>query len=158
MPPGWDKTHGDLVAEMQSGKRASIVRAEMEWATQYEQGLLPPDIRFPKVGEIYEALQATDVQFEIYFAAPVTNSGNGRLFKGERVKIKYIMPQDRPIRALADPVRHREIEKRFLSEEQRKPPYSHFYIVCTTVELNAGFRRVRRWGISDLTKLLSGSP
>lgn len=157
MPPGWNKTHADLTAELHSGKRAKIVREEMEWATQYEQSQLPPDIRFPKVGEIYEALEDMDVQFEIYFAAPVTNNGNGRLFKGERVKIKHIMPQDRPIRALARPVKYRAVEKRFLSEAQREPPYSHFYIVFTTLELSASFRHVKRWGISSLTKLLSRS-
>ena len=154
MPPGWNKTHEDLHAEMKTGKRRSIVRAEMDWATQYEQSLLPADIRFLKVGEVYEAAQDIDVQFEIYFAAPVTNSGNGSLFKGERVKIKFISPRDKPIWAFAKPLRYRAVEKRFLPETQREPKYSHFYVVLKTVELHAAFRQVRTWTISGLARRL----
>lgn len=152
MPPGWNKTHEDLMAEMKSGKRPSIGRAESDWATQYEQSLLPANIRFPKVGEIYEAVQDTDVQIEIYFSAPLTNSGNGRLFKGERVKINLISPQDKPIWAFADPIRYRTVEERFVPRAQREPPYSHFTVVLKTVELHAYFRQVKKWTISDLIR------
>ncbi len=150
MPPGWNKTHEDLMAEMKSGKRLSIGRAEIDWATQYEQSILSPNIRFPKVGEVYEAVQDTDVQFEIYFSAPVTNSGNGRLLNGERVKITYILPEDKPIWAFADPIQYRAVEERFVQKAQREPPYSHFAVVLKTVELHACFRQVRRWTMGNL--------
>lgn len=132
------------MAEMKSGKRPSIGRAELDWATQYEQSVLPPDIRFPKVGEIYEAVQDTDVQFEIYFSAPITNSGSGRLLKGERLKIRLVSPLDKPIWAFADPIRYRAVEERFVPKAQREPPYSHFTVVFKTVALIACFRHPRR--------------
>jgi len=150
IPPGWNKTHEDLMLEMKSGKRPSIVRAEMDWATQYEQSLLPPAIHFPKVREIYEAIQDTDVPFEIYFSAPITNSGNGKLLKGERVRITHISPKDRPIWAFARPIQYRTVEDRFLSKAQRKPPYGHYAVVLKTVDLHSSFRQVRVWSIRNL--------
>lgn len=151
MPPGWNKTYDDLMAEMKCGKRPSIGRAEIDWATQYEKSLLPPNIRFPKVGEIYESAQDTDVQFEIYFSAPITNSGNGRLFTGERVRIIFISPESKPIWAFAAPVQYRAVERRFVQKALREPPYSHFRVVLKTMELHASFRLVRRWTIRNLT-------
>lgn len=150
MPPGWNKTHEDLMAEMKSGKRASIGRTDMDWATQYEQSLLPSNMRFPKMGEIYEAVHDIDVQFEMYFSAPLTNSGTGRLLTGERVRITLISPHDRPIWAFARPMQYRTTEARFVQKEQRKPPYSHFSIVLKTMELHAYFRPVKKWTISNL--------
>lgn len=151
MPPGWDKTHEDLMNEMMSGTRPSIGRAERDWATQYEQSLLPPDLRFPKVGEIYEAVRDIDVQLEIYFSAPFTNSGNVKLLNGERVRITFISPEDKPIVALAHPIQYSTIEERFMPRAQREPPYSHFSVVLKTAGLHAGFRPVSKWSIRNLT-------
>lgn len=139
------------MTEMHSGKRPSIGRAEMDWATQYEQSLLPPNIRFPKVGEIYEAIQDTDVQFEIYFSAPITNSGNGKLLTGERVRVTFISPKDRPIWAFARPIQYRTVEDRFVDKAQCDPPYGHFAVVLKTAELDASFRPVGKWSIRNLT-------
>ncbi|MBI5848853.1 MAG: hypothetical protein HZB31_13080 [Nitrospirae bacterium] len=155
MPPGWNKTHEDLMTEMKNGKRASIGRAEMDWATQYEQGLLPSNIRFPRVGEIYEVAHDIDVQFEMYFAAPLTNSGSGRLLTGERVRITLISPQHRPIWAFARPLQYRTIEERFVQKEQRKPPYSHFSIILKTMELHSCFRLVDKWTVFNLKLIVA---
>ena len=140
MPAGWDKTHDDLFAE-----RPGIGRPESDWATAYEQSLLPTSTHFPVVGEIYEASQDTTVQFIVTFAAPVSDSGVGLLLKGERVEIKHVAPNVKPIWAYAAALNYADVERRFIAEKTRsEPPYSHFTISLKTTELNERFQRIEK--------------
>src|SRR5215203_6896773 len=85
-PPGWNKTISELVAETTSGLRKSVGPYEIEWARDYERSLLPADVRFPKEGDLYEALQDVQIDYLTSWAAPFTGSGKGILKKGERIR------------------------------------------------------------------------
>ncbi len=56
-PEGWNKTLADLDAEYRAGARVTLGSPEVDWAREYERSLLPADTRFPREGDVYEALE-----------------------------------------------------------------------------------------------------
>jgi hypothetical protein len=142
-PPGWNKTIADLSAEMKKGIRKSFGSPEVEWARDYERSLLPKDIRFPKQGDIYEAIEDVPVHYMTAWRAPFTGGGDGQLKKGERVVIKDKPIDSRPIGVYAEAANYASLEERIVpSAERNDPKYAGFYFSFKTLELNRKFRLV----------------
>ena len=143
VPPGWNKTIDDLCDEMQRGERKSVGSPEVDWARDYERSRIPDGTRFPRKGDIYEALEDMTVHYMTSWAAPYTGGGDGMLRKGDRVVVDTEPVDSRAIGAYASAVDHDAVEERVVPTSERSAPkYSGFYFSFKTVELNRKFRLV----------------
>jgi hypothetical protein len=147
-PPGWNKTIDDLFDE--SKKSGSAVGSpEVEWARDYERGLIPAVTRFPKRGDVYEATGDVEVSYLTSWSAPFTGGGSGRLKKGERVIIDY-EPLPRPIAANAKAINYTQVEQEMVPESDRSnKKYSAFYLVLKTLQLSRAFKLVHEEPTAD---------
>jgi len=145
-PEGWNKTFADLDAEYKSGARRTPAGSpEIDWARDYERSLLPADTRFPLLGDVYEVLEDLEVHYLTSWRAPFTGGGKGRLLRGDRIVVRYMLPK--PIAVSADAVNYREIEARVVPESERKVQgYDGFSFSIKTADLNTKFRLVREGG------------
>ena len=142
-PPGWNKTISDLIAEMNSGLRKNVGSPEIDWARDYERGLLPPDAKFPKEDDVYEALEDMEIEFLTSWAAPYTGSGKAILKKGERIRAKGSSVDPRPIGAYLEAVDYPALEERMVpSSERKNGKYRGFYFFIKTLDLNRRFRLI----------------
>lgn len=78
-PPGWNKTVADLLAEAKRGERGSVGSPEVDWARDYERSRIPFGSRFPRKGDVYEAIKDFSVDYMTAWAAPYTGGGQGTL-------------------------------------------------------------------------------
>lgn len=137
------KTAKDLIAEVASGKRAQVSGEELERALENERRQLPKGLRFPKEGEIYEAVADFKVSYMTAYLAPYTLGGESTLPKGERVRISKGVVRERPIGVYCDPLRYDELHHLIVSESERANPlYDGYYFFILTVDLNNHFRLV----------------
>src|SRR5438876_7930675 len=56
-------------------------------AQDYERSLLPPDLVFPRQGQIWEAVRDCEVNFIARTTNPLLPGGRARIQQGERVRI-----------------------------------------------------------------------
>jgi hypothetical protein len=143
MPEGWNLTLDDLFAEMQAGKRKSVGKPEMDWAKEYETGLLPENMHFPKKGDLYESLADQQIEYMTAWAAPYTGGGEGLLLKGERIWIHSEPVGEKPLGAYALPVEYEKVEERMVKAAERETEkYGGMYFYFKTVELEKNFRLI----------------
>lgn len=139
-PADWNLTIEDLFAEMKAGKRTSVGHPEIEWAKEYERGLLPSDIRFPQKGDVYESKRDQTVHYMTAWSAPFTGGGEATLFKGECVWVEKDPMEDQPLGTYALPVDYETLEKRMVPKEELEDPrFGGFYFHFKTVDLNTNF-------------------
>ena len=140
-PPGWNKTISDLIAEMELG--VNVGPPEIEWARDYERSLLPPDVRFPMKGDVYEALEDTDINYLTSWAAPFTGGGKAILKKGERIKVTHGPLEPRPIGVNVEATDYTRLEERMVpSSERNHEKYRGFYFSVKTLDLNRRFKLI----------------
>jgi len=140
-PPGWNKTTSDLLEEMNAGVSKGF-GPEWEWARDYERSLLPADIRYPRKGDVYEALRDIEVSYLTTWETPYTGGGKAVLSQGEKIKVDE-EPIDRPISVSAVAVNYSELEQRIVpSSDRNSEKYSGFYISVKTIDLNKHFKLI----------------
>ena len=88
---------------------------EVEWARDYERSLIPAGMRFPKMGDVYEATRDVEVRYLTSWSAPFTGGGWGTLKKGERAIINC-EPLPRPIAANAKAINYAQVEEEMVPE------------------------------------------
>jgi hypothetical protein len=143
-PSTWNLTIADMMAEIKAGTRKIIGQPELEWARDYERSLIPVETRFPKKGDVYEALGDMTVKFMTAWAAPCTGGGEGILKKGERVFIDSDPIEPCPIGSYALAVDYAALEERIVPASDRNAPrYGGFYFSFKTVELVQKFKLVQ---------------
>jgi hypothetical protein len=139
-PPDWNKTIADLMAEVDSGARRSVGSPEIDWARDFERSLLPPETRFPREGEIYEALEDVVVTYLTSWAGPFTGGGKAEIHKGEKLVIRYAPEGSRPVMVYADAVDHKSVESRSVPPaELRARGYEGSHLAIRTIDLNQKF-------------------
>ena len=143
-PPGWNKTISDLFNEMDRGERTSVGFPESKWAEAYERSLIPSGIRFPRKGDVYEALSDIEVSYMTSWKAPYTLGGKSVLKKGDKVSIDHAPPVSKPISVYAKAVNYNEIEERIIpSSDRNSPKYNGYYFSFNTVDLNKSFKLIK---------------
>ncbi len=143
MPPGWNKTIRDLTEEMRRGERSSVGQPESQWAWEYTRSLIPADMRFPRKGDVYEALADMHVRHMTAWKAPFTGGGEGDVLKGDRFLVDHAPSEPDPIGVYVVAVEYDGLERRMVPKSDREhPKYNGFYFSFTTVELNQEFRLV----------------
>jgi hypothetical protein len=103
--------------------------------------LIPPDIRFPKQGDVYEALHDTPVRFMTAWNAPFTGGGESVLKAGDKVLIDQMPHDPKAISVYAAALDYSSVEARVVPESDRtNPKYAGFYFSLKTVDLNREFK------------------
>jgi hypothetical protein len=142
-PPGWNKTIDDLFEEMERGERLFLSGDEGNWARDYERSLLPPGTVFPQGDQIWEVVNDCDVNIHYIFAAPVSNSGRGRLASGERVQIMQGGIDPKPIVVSFLPLRYNELHASLVPPDVCDAPrYTNYALSVKTAHFNRHFRLV----------------
>jgi hypothetical protein len=142
-PPGWNKTIADLLAEAKRGERGSVGSPEVDWARDFERNRIPFGFRFPRKGDVYEAMKDIDVQYLTAWAAPYTGGGQGILNAGDRVLVDEDPVYPEPISIYAKAVDYAVVENRMVPASVRADTkYSGFYLSLKTVDLNNSFRLI----------------
>ena len=138
----WRQTVGDLMAELQAGKRTEISGEEVELAKAYQRRQIPPGIRFPKAGEIYEAIGDFEVHYMTAHCAPFTGGGRSVLPKGERVRVCEPSNPE-PLGVYCDPLNYDALHERIVpAKERAHERYEGYYLSIDTVDLNRSFTLV----------------
>jgi hypothetical protein len=142
-PKNWKLTIADLMKEMEEGIRSSLGSPEIEWAREYEQSLIPPNYRFPRKGDLYEAKECFEINYMTAWQAPYTGSGTSKIEKGEQIWIDSEPGNPKPISTYALPVNYAELESRMVPATERDDPkFGGFYFHITTTTLNEKFNLV----------------
>jgi len=137
-PAGWNKTFADLDAE-----KRSLSFHEIEWAREYERELLRSWARFPKDGDLYEALADMPVTFSIHWRNPTGSSGKGILPKGTVVRASVPAGVAEPVGVQVVPVEEKRIEALLVPEHDRlASSYGGFSLTFHVSQLNKEFRLV----------------
>lgn len=145
----WRKTINDLMAEMKAGKRSAISGDELDLAREFERRQIPTGLRFPKEGDIYEALIDFNVNYMTSHHAPFSGGGHAVLPQGERIRVARVA-HEKPIGVCCDPLRYDELHSKIVSEEEREAPtYDGYYFSIDTVDLNKNFRLVAGQDITN---------
>lgn len=77
----WTLPLDQLFAELEAGKRRSIDMQDRERALNYERSLLPKDIRIPRLGDVYQALQDQPISYLVTYSAPCSGDGEATLLR-----------------------------------------------------------------------------
>ena len=141
LPTGWNKRLADLKATDHGDGQLCITAEEMEWAREYDRRLLRPWARFPRDGEIYEAMEDFRVSFVTHWSAPFTGGGDGILPKGTRVRVRVFDPE--PVAVYADAENASELENLLVPDEDRQAPkYGGYSLSISTEDLNRHFHLI----------------
>lgn len=117
-PPGWNKTIQDLTDEAKKSGSA-VGSPEVDWGRDYECSLIPGGTRFPKKGDVYEAIQDTNVNYMTAWSAPYTGGGEGILHAGDRVLVPHDPIYRHPVAVYANAVDYARLEERMIPESER---------------------------------------
>lgn len=146
-PDGWTKTLDDLFREWTVTRR-EVGPPETEWAMAYERSLLPPGTRFPRDGDVYEALGDVPVQLLTHWKAPFTGGADGVLPRGTRIRVflpatSWAPAVSEPIAVYAEPVDNPALEAALVPRADREhPSYGGYSLSIKTAMLSREFRLV----------------
>lgn len=142
-PKDWHLTISDLMELLQSGERKFVDQHEWKWAREYEQSLVPNDVRIPQKGDVYEVMEEITVNYMTTWSAPFTGGGETRLAKGERIWIDTETTEKKPIGIYAQAVEYKRLERQIVPKADREAAnYGGFYFFFTTVQLNEQFKLI----------------
>lgn len=137
MPPGWNRTIDDLMAE-----KRTVSGDEIEWAREYERSQLRPWARFPRDGEVFEAQGDLRLDYITHWAAPFSGGGPCTIRQGTRVRVSVPAFDAEPVGVYAAPL-DASLEEQIVPEEDRKAgKYGGFSLFVRTAQLNKDFRQV----------------
>jgi len=139
----WTLTLDQLFAEMASGKRRTIDMQDRERALNYERGLLPKDIRYPRLGDVYEALQDQPISYLVTYSAPYSGDGEAMLLLGDQVWIHSDPADDQALGSYALAVAYDDLEQRMVPTETRDDrKYTGFHFFFRTADLATKFKLI----------------
>ncbi len=138
----WRQTVADLMAELRTGKRTEISGEEVELAKAYQRRKMPSGLKFPKAGEVYEAIEDFEVHYMTAHYAPFTGGGRALLPKGERIRVCEPSNPE-PLGVYCDPLNYDALHERIVpAKERAHERYGGYYFSIDTVDLNRSFRLV----------------
>jgi|SRR6266851_4983541 len=139
--PKWNKSTDDI------DSKDFVLRSQ-----DYERSLLPPDISFPRKGQIWEAVRDCAVNFVGWTPTnPIFPAGSARLRRGERVRI-LTLDDPKPIWVTFQPVRYHALQESIVPHDIRnRTGYQHYalslrtaYTVCCLREEKGYFHELFR--------------
>ena len=119
---------------------------QLKWILDWERARLPPDTVFPRVGQIWETLQDSEIPFMPWCSIPgrVLRGGTARLRQGERVRVVSVDDPAKPLLLSLEPVRYVELHETIVPDQVRKAPgYLKYTLGAKTDYLNEHFKLVK---------------
>lgn len=142
MLPDWTMTTHDLIQVAKWGRR-KVEKHEWKWAREYECRLFPNGMRYPRVGDLYEASEDMLIEFDIAWRINYPGKGEGMLQKGDQVIIQSVPNGKCPSEATALAVDYAQLQSRLVPEQQSSHPwYLGFFFTIGTVTLNQKFQLI----------------
>jgi hypothetical protein len=143
-PADWNKTVNDLFQEMKAGLRKTIGQPEIDWAREYTRSLIPDGLRYPRLGDVYEALVDQPVRYMTAWRAAYTGGGESTIRAGERLWVHSEPVGEKPLGVYALPTDYNEMEIRMVpTEERTAAKYNGYYLSVDTVTLLNKYRLVQ---------------
>jgi hypothetical protein len=143
-PKHWNRSLSDIHDEFESGKRKQVTGLELAWARDYERSQMPIHYRYPKKGDLYEAIDEVEIKFLTSWRAPYTGGGIALLNKGERIWIDSSPNEEKPVGIEVLPVDYKKLELRMVPYDERTAQkYNGFYLSIKTTVLNEKFNLIR---------------
>jgi hypothetical protein len=137
-PVGWNKTLGDLDSE-----NRTLSGHEIRWAREYEQEQLRSWARFPKDGEVFEALGPVTISYIVHYRAPYSGGGQGTLPAGTRLRVSVQAGDPEPVGVYAIPVEEGKLEELLVPAEERlSSKYDGYHLFLHVAQLNREFKLV----------------
>ena len=101
------------------------------------------DLRYPREGEVYEAIEDAPVGYMThYFNLPYTGGDDATLPKGERVRVSYARGEN-PVGVYCDPLRYEELHEKIVGPEERgNEMYRGYYLAININVLTKSFKLV----------------
>jgi hypothetical protein len=97
--------------------------------------MLPSDMNFPRIGEVWETIRNCDVLFRAWFTKRPGTDGKARLEQGTKVRILFI-DDPKPLYVHYEPVGYRELEAGIVPEKLRSAPdYDHYELYAVMARL-----------------------
>ncbi len=115
--PKWNKTTDDI------DSKDFVQRSQ-----DYERSLLPPDIIFPRTGQIWESVSDCEVNFMAWVPKTMLPGGRARLQQGERVRI-LTLEDPKPIWVSFQPVRYHKLHETIVPHDIRNRTGYQCYVL-----------------------------
>jgi hypothetical protein len=137
-PDGWAQSYEDIIA---FGRTPS--HEEIEWALAYERDQLRPWARFPRDGDVYEAVEDCRVRYLTHWRAPFSGGGEGTIRRRTQVRVEVAKHETEPVYVRALALDAEELERELISEEERNDSrFDGITLTIRTHVLNVNFRLV----------------
>lgn len=134
------KTVKELFAEVKKGK--SVSGKAMDKARKLSKALMPIGLFYPKGGEVFEAIQDSEISFLTHFMAAYTGGDKAILLKGERIIISK-PNQNNPLSYYCYPIDSATIENRIIPfSDKDEPRYNGYSLSVDTKILNRNFKQI----------------
>jgi O-acetyl-ADP-ribose deacetylase (regulator of RNase III) len=142
------KTVEELFAKVKKGK--SVSGKAMDNARKLSKALMPTGLFYPTGGEVFEAIQDTQISYLTHFMAPYTGGDKTKILKGERVIVSK-PNQERQLSYYCYPIESNEIENRIIPLSDRDDPaYNGYSLSIDTKSLNRDFKQIELMPIKYL--------
>ena len=137
-PADWKTTLTELSAEKRSHSAE-----EIRWAREFERDQLRTWARFPKDGDLYEALRDLPVRYLIHWKAPYATGGEAYVATGSRVRASVPAGDPEPIGVYTTPVDEKLFAAKFIPESDRTSgKFGGYSVFLYVAQLNRDFRLV----------------
>ena len=135
-PPHWKVALTELLKRRD--RRPSM--EEIEWARAYEQDQLRAWARFPRPGDIYEAVRDVQLAYVTHWRAPFTGGGECVFPAGARLAVLVPHETVEPVGVYASPLEYGRFEQVVVPEaERRSEKYEGYSLYAATAVLNRDF-------------------
>src|SRR5262245_15374932 len=142
MTEEWSNAVRDFLAKAARLGRP-VPMSELNPAFEREKASLRAWARFPRDGEVYEALRDIEVDFVTHWSAPFTGGGKGRLPAGTHVRVIVLSDDPEPIGVYAKAVNRPTLEQELVpAADRHAEKYAGFSLCIDTDSLNQDFRLV----------------
>jgi hypothetical protein len=142
--PKWNKSTDDI--DSQDFARRS---------QDYERSLLPPDINFPRTGQIWEAVSDCEVNFIAWTPTnPIFPGGSARLRQGERVRIPTL-DDPKPLSVTFQPVRYHALHESIVPHDIRSRTGYQRYALSLRTAYTACCSREEKGYFHELFRLVA---
>jgi O-acetyl-ADP-ribose deacetylase (regulator of RNase III) len=142
------RTVDELFDDVKKGKTVS--GKAMDKARKLSKALMPTGLFYPKGGEVFEAIQDTQISYLTHFMAPYTGGDKTKILKGERVIVSK-PNQQKQLSYYCYPIEANEIENRIIPLSDRDDPaYNGYSLSIDTKSLNRDFKQIELMPIKYL--------
>ena len=101
-------------------------------------------VRFPKDGEVYEAIEDVKIEYFTHWKVPMTGGDEFILKKNTRIKVVIVNDDPEPISVYADALEQKKLEEEIIPEKIRNDDrYGGYSLGIDTIDLHKYFKLIQ---------------